>query len=219
MHKIIRGFIAGMVGVIVTALGIAVYAKRGYFVQNVQDNGLLLAAGFIVAVIIWFVYFQVYFTEVDIHSRGKWPANVLSNFHDNPFYFDGIYCASFEGILQAFKTKFVNEQARLCGLSGRAAQKAGQEYNNWKESQYLYWNGESYERGSAEYWELLLRVFDIENMNIDKITALLATGNRKLVYSIGKKDKPQTVLTEDEFCRLLTIARVRLKEKGLVYIG
>ena len=216
MKKWFWSFLAGLCGVLVMSIIIWVDGGSESFVQY---KWWWLCAGFVGGVAIWLIHIREYFTEIDIGSRNKWPANVLSNFHDNPFYFDGIYCASIEGLLQAFKTKYANEQIRLCGLPGPEAQEAGREYNDWKDSQYLHWNGKSYERGSVEYWELLLRVFDIENMSSDKIAGLLATGNRKLVHSIGKNDKTQTILTEDEFCRLLTIARAKLKEKGLAYIG
>ena len=156
---------------------------------------------------------------VDIDSQGEYPAYPLSNLYQCPFYFDGVYCASREGLLQAFKTEFINEQVRLCGLPGSIAQKAGQQYNNWKDDQFLYWHGKSYKRDSQEYWDLLLRVFDPENMSVDVLAALLATHNRELVHSIGKSDITDTVLTELEFCSLMTIARTKLKEKGLAYIG
>ena len=156
---------------------------------------------------------------VDINFSGEYPSYPLSNLYQCPFYFDGVYCATREGLLQAFKTKVINEQVRLCTLSGHNAQKAGQEYNNWKDNQILYWNGKSFERDSDEYLDLLKQVFNPENMSLDIIVALLATNNRKLIHSVGKSDMIDTVLTEQEFCSLMTSARIKLKEKGLAYIG
>ncbi|XLQ19781.1 MAG: hypothetical protein ACKUBY_04270 [Candidatus Moraniibacteriota bacterium] len=157
--------------------------------------------------------------SIDIHSHGKYPANLLSNLYQCPFYFDGVYCATREGLLQAFKTKFLNEQLWLCSLTGYEVQKTGQEYNNWKKDQILYWKGKTYKRDSEEYWDLLKRVFDLENISLDVVAALLATRNRKLIHSIGKSDITDTILTEEEFCSLMTNARSKLKEKGLAYIG
>ncbi len=154
---------------------------------------------------------------ININSRGKYPTNVLSNLYECPFYLDDVYCASREGLLQAFKTQFVNEQMRLCGLSGREAQRFGQEYNYWKDDQFLYWKGGCFERDSGEYQELLKRVFNPENMSLEVITALLSTGNKKLVHSVGKSDIRDTVLTEQEFCALMMNARDILREKGLRY--
>lgn len=156
---------------------------------------------------------------VDINSRGEYPAYPLSNLYQCPFYFDGVYCATREGLLQAFKTKFINEQQRICGLSGREAQKAGQQYNNWKDDQILYWKGKSFRRDSKECWDLLVLVFNPENMSLDVVVALLVTHNKRLIHSIGKSDMTDTVLTEQECCLLMTNARTQLKEKGLGYVG
>lgn len=41
---------------------------------------------------------------IDIHSKGKWPSNVLSNFYPHRFKFDGVWCRSMEGFLQSLKT-------------------------------------------------------------------------------------------------------------------
>lgn len=42
---------------------------------------------------------------LDIHSKGLYPSNVLSNLCDNGFCFDGIVCGSMEGFLQSLKAK------------------------------------------------------------------------------------------------------------------
>ena len=47
---------------------------------------------------------------VDIWSKSPYPANVLSNLHDNEFYFDGVKCGSMEGFLQSLKQKNVKKQ-------------------------------------------------------------------------------------------------------------
>ena len=46
---------------------------------------------------------------VDIWSKSPYPANVLSNLHDNEFYFDGVKCGSMEGFLQSLKQKNVKK--------------------------------------------------------------------------------------------------------------
>ena len=154
---------------------------------------------------------------VDISLKRDWPANVLSNFYEAPFYFDGVYCASKEGLLQALKTQYRNEQIRICSLSGIEAKKAGQKYNDWKDGQFLWWNGYYYYRKSKEYWDLLKRIFDVQYFTLDLIVAILATGDKKFIHSVGESDKSKTVLTEEEFCKLMTVARQKLKNMGLVY--
>ncbi len=164
---------------------------------------------------------MIFATEdiVDINSRGDYPAYALSNLYQCPFYFNGIFCASREGLLQALKVSDVDEQIRLCSLSGYEAQQAGQNYNNWKENQLLHLQGEVYKRDSEKCQHLFKRIFDSENMSLDVVAAILSTHNKKLIQSIGKSDITDTVLTEQEFCLLMTDVRTQLKEKGLAYIG
>ena len=47
---------------------------------------------------------------IDIHSKGDYPANVLSNFYPNEFELDGVRCASMEGFLQSLKFKNPKKQ-------------------------------------------------------------------------------------------------------------
>ena len=42
---------------------------------------------------------------MDIHSKGKYPANALSNFAPHLFILDGVECCSMEGFLQSLKFK------------------------------------------------------------------------------------------------------------------
>ena len=224
LKRCLKSVFVGILGIILCYMLPLIYSNPN--IDNLW-NAIVLDLPIIGIVFVVFVVlsYESFFTSnkskkevIDIDSRGEYPANVLSNLHECPFYFDGVYCASREGLLQAFKTQFVNEQVRLCGLSGREAQKSGQQYNNWKDDQFLYWKGKSFERGSQEYQELLKGVFDPENMSLDVIIALLSTDNKKLVHTIGKSDVADTVLTEQEFCALMMNARDILREKGLRYL-
>ena len=38
---------------------------------------------------------------MDIGSKAGYPASALSNFASHPFVFDGVECASMEGLVQA----------------------------------------------------------------------------------------------------------------------
>ncbi len=40
---------------------------------------------------------------IDIHSKGAYPSDALSNFAAYEFMVDGIPCASMEGFLQSLK--------------------------------------------------------------------------------------------------------------------
>lgn len=55
---------------------------------------------------------------VDIHSRGSWPSNELSNFAYHPFIMDNQEFASIEGFLQGLKIQVPTEQKRVFGLHG-----------------------------------------------------------------------------------------------------
>lgn len=58
---------------------------------------------------------------IDVFSSGAYPANVLSNFYPNAFVFDGVPCASMEGLLQSLKTKDPTLQRKVCGSVGKEA--------------------------------------------------------------------------------------------------
>lgn len=45
--------------------------------------------------------------------------------------------------------------------------------------------------------------------------ALLATSDKTLYHTMGKSDPTRTILTEEEFCELLTKIRTALKKKQL----
>lgn len=77
---------------------------------------------------------------MDIGSKKGYPSSALSNFAPHPFIFDGIECASMEGLLQAFKFKDANVQVEVCKLVGLKAKYRGKKRNKvWKRSQTLWW--------------------------------------------------------------------------------
>ena len=149
---------------------------------------------------------------MDIGSKKGYPSSALSNFAPHPFYFDGIWCASMEGLLQAFKFKDANVQVEVCKLVGLKAKYKGKKRNKaWKRIQTLWWMYKEYKRGSDEYQELLDRAYDALATNTKFQKALLATGNAVLKHTIGSSDPSNTVLTRQEFCSRLTKIRERLK--------
>ncbi len=56
--------------------------------------------------------------RLNISSKGKWPANVLSNFAAMPFVVDGVQCNSAEGFIQALKFPNPDAEARLLTRGG-----------------------------------------------------------------------------------------------------
>ena len=149
---------------------------------------------------------------MDISSKGKYPANALSNFSPHPFEIDGVECASMEGFLQSLKSKSPAIQELICSFVGIRAKKSGSR-KKWFRKQILHWQGEEFKRDSDEYQELLDRAFDALYENEGFQRALRAAGDASFSHSIGRKNKAETVLTTSEFCSRITKLRDRLKEE------
>ena len=147
---------------------------------------------------------------MDIRSGGAYPSNKLSNFATHPFIYDGIECASMEGLLQSLKFKNPDMQAHVCTLAGKAAKMKGSK-KNWQTKQVLWWKGESIPRKSQEYQNLINGAYEALSKNDGFCRALLSTKNATLKHSMGHKDERKTVLTEREFCSILTRLRTKLQ--------
>ncbi len=138
---------------------------------------------------------------IDIHSKGTYPSNALSNFAAYDFMIDNVECYSMEGFLQSLKYRNCKRQRAVCRLSGKdAKQSAGRLRNfRWKLTQRLYWQGKAYRRDSEEYQRLITYAYDALSENHAFQDALCASGNEALCHSIGGRDMRKTVLTEQEF--------------------
>ena len=148
---------------------------------------------------------------MDISSHADYPASALSNFTAHPFVFDGVECASMEGLLQSFKFEDPDEQLAVCALVGIEAKRAGRERDNaWKRVQRLWRQGRAIERNSGQYQELLDRAFNALAGNHEFQQALLDSGVEELTHFAGHDDPTETVLTEREFCSRLERIRTRL---------
>jgi predicted NAD-dependent protein-ADP-ribosyltransferase YbiA (DUF1768 family) len=146
---------------------------------------------------------------VDIKSGAGYPASALSNFAPHPFIFDGVDCASFEGLIQAFKFSNFEMQKYICSLVGFKAKMAGKGKRWWRDRK-LFWKGEEFHRDSDEYQQLLDVAYDALFQNDGFRRALKATGDAVLTHSIGKTDSKVTVLTRNEFCSRLMRLRAKL---------
>lgn len=148
---------------------------------------------------------------MDIGSGTGFPSASLSNFTPHPFVFDGVACASMEGLLQSFKFKDPAMQLEVCKLVGKAAKFKGKKKKWWRD-QTLFWKGQEFKRDSQEYQDLLDRAFNALAKNTSFINALLATGSATLTHSIGKTKQSETVLTRQEFCSRLTKLREQIRK-------
>lgn len=147
---------------------------------------------------------------MDIYSKGSYPACALSNFAPHHFVFDGVECASMEGLLQALKTKNFEMQKEICKRFGKYAKITGSG-RNWQRKQVLYWHGVEYPRKSEAYQELLTRAYDALFTSKSFRDALAAAGDASFTHSLGGKKQNQTILTASEFIGQLNRLRLKLK--------
>lgn len=148
---------------------------------------------------------------VNITSRGKYPANVLSNFWGNSFKIDGIECKSMEGFLQSLKHQDVDKQRQICSMKGGKAKHQGT--NTWKIKQQVYWHGKAMGRQSNEFYHLIYKAYcAMFEQSVSFHDALMLTRGKKLFHASGVNNPLDTILTRDEFCRVLT----EMREKEIV---
>ncbi len=161
-----------------------------------------------------YIKFQVWRGKaIDIWSKSAYPANVLSNLYPNAFVIDGVPCSSMEGFLQSLKYADVNEQKAICKLSGKEAKNMTN--NLGQETQIVYWQGTTINRQSEVFQQLILRAYQaLFEQNKVFRNALLATRGKKLYHSNGESNPYKTILTEQEFCYMLTT--LRDASKGLM---
>lgn len=145
---------------------------------------------------------------MDVGGNNKGVAGKLSNFTTRAFIFDGVECASMEGLLQSFKFENIEIQKEVCKLVGLKAKRRGSKRNKrWKSLQTLWWNGVSYPRKSKDYQMLLERAYNALLTNKHFRKDLSKTAGVVFTHSIGRNKESDTVLTEREFCRNLSRCR------------
>lgn len=149
---------------------------------------------------------------MDIRSKGGYPSSSLSNFAPHAFVFDGVECASMEGLVQAFKYSNEDMQVEVCKLVGLAAKNKGRN-KDWKAKQTLYWKGVEYKRESDEYQKLLDRAYDALYTNEKFMNALIHAGDAVFTHTMGRAEEKETVLTRSEFCSRITKLRDRAKKE------
>lgn len=143
---------------------------------------------------------------VNIYSKGEYPVNALSNLCGNKFELDGFLCGSMEGFLQSLKYADRQVQHQVCQMKGRKARQKST--NTWKVKQQVFWNGETIERNEASFQLLLRRAYRaMFDQNECFRNALLLTRGKRLFHTRGAADPYETILTEQEFCRILTELR------------
>lgn len=90
---------------------------------------------------------------LNIYSKGKYPANILSNFSENTFDFDG-FCniPSMESFLQSLKFSDLDMQRKVLYMEAKVAKCVGSA-QHWQRT--LTWKGTEIDRFSREYAHLI----------------------------------------------------------------
>ena len=145
---------------------------------------------------------------LNIYSKGKYPADALSNFASHPFDFDGFEgIQSMEGLSQSPKFEDIQMQQEVLFKSGREANECGRK-QAWHD--VLYWKGKPMKRCSKEYTQFIERAYDSMFENEGFREALKASKRKILVHTIGKTRRSKTVLTWWEFCGNLNGLRKKI---------
>lgn len=146
---------------------------------------------------------------MNIGSKCGYPGSALSNFAPHRFVYDGVECNSMEGFLQSIKFDKAHIQVEVCKLTGMAAKLRGKSRNKaWQRVQTLWWKGHAIPRQSLQYAIFLRKVYKAMWEQSESFRkALAATKGMALKHPIGHNDTSLTVLTEGEFCKILTELR------------
>ena len=153
---------------------------------------------------------------IDIWSHSDYPAQVLSNLCSNPFTFDGVLCGSMEGFLQSLKQQDRDKQRQTCAKKGHNAKRASS--THWQTDQIVWWKGVAIDRQSEDFLHLIRHAYQAMFDQSERFrAALMATRGMRLYHSRGKSNPFKTILTEQEFCKILTDLRDNydLRDKGL----
>lgn len=146
---------------------------------------------------------------IDIYSGSKNEIEkVLSNLYTHYFVFDGIPYKCVESFIQSLKFVEYEDTKKFIGLLGGASYRLGQTNNKWKKDLTLYYKGQPIHRMSDAYNALIFNMYCSVVEQCPKFRqALVDSYPREIRHSMGNDDPTQTILTEKEFCEILTELR------------
>ena len=145
---------------------------------------------------------------MDIWSNAKQgdPGKVLSNLRSNGFRSDGMVCGSMEGFLQSLKQKDKDKQRQICSMKGKNAKKMTS--TGWQTDQIVWWKGNPIDRQSQYFYDFVKAAYQsMFDQNEHFRTALMSTRGMTLYHTRGEQNPYKTILTECEFCQILTELR------------
>jgi len=140
-------------------------------------------------------------------------SSVLSNLFPRIILIDGITYHSLEAFFRGLcwngsQSVLENEIAILSGLN---AWRIRYVLPDWRQKQILYHNGKEIPRESEEYQRLLEYAYDcMFEQSIIFQNALRKTKGKILMHTLGNHNPKETLLTEEEYMRMLLRERDRL---------
>ena len=128
-------------------------------------------------------------------------SKLLSNLYPYEFSFRGFNLKSIEAFFQGIKFKDSVIQQAVFAYSGTDAYhiQAASSYS-WKETGYVYWQGQALKRDSMEY-DLLVDEVYVSALQNPLYRQALKNATKPIIHSVGKISKSETVLTRYEFER------------------
>lgn len=104
------------------------------------------------------------------------------------------------------KLQDINTQRQICSMKGKNAKK--QTSAGWQTDQIVWWKGKAIDRQSGEFTALVRKAYNAMFEQSERFrTALMATRGMILYHTKGKSNPYKTILTEQEFCSILTELR------------
>lgn len=144
--------------------------------------------------------------SADIHTKGRPPEDILSNLCGNDFCFDDVQCGCMESFLRALNYRDMELQRKICFMKACESEKYVS--SEWQKNQTLWWKVEPIDRHSPEYAALIRGAYKAMFMWCARFRdALMGSVGKRLVYDTGSSDSTKDILTDDEFCEVLTEIR------------
>lgn len=146
----------------------------------------------------------------DIHPEGRHPEDILSRLCNNDFCYDKVQCGCMEAFLQSLRYRDEEIQRKVCVMS---ASELGYQLEwypapDWRHSQTLWWKGKPIKRDSREYRTLIYRAHsEMFRWSYRFRSVLMQTLDKKLVCNSGDDDPRTCLLTDKEYCTILTRLR------------
>lgn len=146
----------------------------------------------------------------DIHPEGRHPEDILSRLCNNDFCYENVQCGCMEAFLLSLRYQDPEIQRKVCRMDSSDLSHFLKWYPapDWIEKQILWWKGDPMKRDSREYQRLIFEAFSEMFVWSARFRfVLMQTENKKLIYNSGNHDPSKSLLTDEEFCDILTKLR------------